>query len=58
MSNNNLLSPKITELTKSIQSNNINAVTAFWTNIEKEGSPLIEKIDGDKNQYTNYKVNI
>ncbi|MGH4123448.1 MAG: alpha/beta hydrolase [Clostridium sp.] len=48
MSSNKLFSSKINELTKEIQNNNINAVNDFWTSIEKEGAPLIEKIPTDK----------
>lgn len=48
MSSNKMISPKINELIKEIECNNINAVDDFWTSIEKEGAPLIEEIDGDK----------
>ncbi|MDU4890110.1 MAG: alpha/beta hydrolase-fold protein [Clostridium sp.] len=48
MSNNKIISYKINELRNQIASNNINAVNDFWTRIEKEGTPLIEEIQGDK----------
>lgn len=48
MNSNKLLSPKINKLIKEIERNNANAVKEFWTSIEKVGSPLIEKIHGDK----------
>lgn len=48
MSSNKLISPKINKLIKEIECNNTNAVKDFWTSIEKVGSPLIEKIEGDK----------
>lgn len=43
-----LLSPKMNELISKMN-NNINAVDDFWKAIEKNGAPLIEEFEGDKN---------
>ncbi|MDT8715898.1 hypothetical protein IAI10_04460 [Clostridium sp. 19966] len=48
MSDNKLFSHKINELIKNIECNNISAVDDFWTSIRKDGAPLVDKIDGDK----------
>lgn len=48
MSSNKLIGYKINELRNEVASNKINAVEDFWRNIEKEGTPLIEKIQGDE----------
>jgi enterochelin esterase-like enzyme len=44
-----LLSPKMNELVVNLNNSNSNTVDNFWKTIEKDGSPLIEKIEGDEN---------
>lgn len=40
-------SPKITALIEQIKSGDISSVELFWEDVEKNGAPLVEKIDGD-----------
>lgn len=44
-----LLSTKMNELKSELDNNNIDAVDEFWKKVQREGAPLIEKIEGDKN---------
>jgi len=43
-----LTSPRIKKLVEEIKNDVNNVVDIFWTSIEKEGAPLIEEIQGDK----------
>ena len=40
-------SPRIAKLRKDVESGNDGAVTAFWSEIDKQGAPLIEPMDGN-----------
>jgi enterochelin esterase-like enzyme len=44
-----LLSHKMNELVVNLNNNNSNVVDNFWKTIDKDGAPLVEKIDGDEN---------
>jgi len=41
------LSPRIAKLRKDVEGGNAGAVTAFWSEIEKQGAPLVEPIEGN-----------
>jgi enterochelin esterase family protein len=47
MNNVNYSRPKIRALTEQIRIGNTNSINLFWESIEREGSPLIETIEGD-----------
>jgi len=46
-----LTSPRIAALKKEIESGNRGATVAFWQEVEKSTTPLIEPIEGDANYY-------
>ena len=43
-----LISPKIKELIEQVQNGKVEVVETFWKYIEEKGTPLIEEIDGDR----------
>ena len=48
MSTNQYISPRIGSLAEQISIGNNESINLFWTRIFEEGAPLIEEIDGDK----------
>lgn len=42
-----LLSPRMNELRVKLSNNRFDTVDDFWKTVEKEGAPLIEKIEED-----------
>lgn len=43
-----LESPRLASLHQLLLSGNTNALLAFWHEVEKQGTPLIEAIEGDE----------
>ncbi|GCD11168.1 alpha/beta hydrolase [Clostridium tagluense] len=51
MENNKIVSPILRKLYDVLQAGRVGALEVFWKEIEKNGSPLIEKIEGDDENY-------